>query len=462
MEWLKSINDPETADQIAAATDAEVVRRRFDRSNVPWALFLSAGALLAAVIQTGMSLSRETAPVHWFPIALSHWVVAISAFVILLSLTFARNRVRRPWLPVQVVARNPTAWILGFLLLEFVLLSAFRVPGSDAWQPWAIVYPWALVPLRLHLSRHLFLSLSLLVVTVLNVLLLGADAGALVARLVPAGLSIIVTFAIGAFLSRRLRRQTIREWTHRREQAREQVRMREELRYARELQLSMLPEESPSIAWLDLAGASSPASEVGGDYYDYFVDEGAVTVVCADVAGHGLSSGIVLAALRGGFTLLREMLGNPASVLQRLSDMVAQTSRRRMLATAAVVRFDVEAGRATIASAGHPPVMYCRAGVTRVIELFAPPLGVRLPFRVPSTEIELIAGDVWVLHSDGVYEAANPSGEMYGLDRLAVLISDHAESSAAEIRDLVVQDVVRFREGAAQQDDVTVVVARVL
>src|SRR5207247_11209822 len=101
----------------------------------------------------------------------------------------------------------------------------------------------------------------------------------------PDATPVVVTSAFSLFFgglpSRRTRAQTIQDWTTRRTGAREQVRMRNELQYAREVQLSMLPHSSPAIEWVDVAGTSLPATEVGGDYYDYFVDPDSIVIVCA-------------------------------------------------------------------------------------------------------------------------------------------------------------------------------------
>jgi sigma-B regulation protein RsbU (phosphoserine phosphatase) len=141
--------------------------------------------------------------------------------------------------------------------------------------------------------------------------------------------------------------------------------------------------------------------------------------------------------------------------------MIAQTSRRRMFATAAVVRLERASGRAIIASAAHPPLIVRRSGLVEAVELFAPPLGVRLPHRVPSTEMTFGSGDVFVLHSDGVYESQNPAGESYGLDRIVQVLQNAGKADAEAIRDSILRDVESFRAGRAQQDDMTVVVALV-
>ncbi|HVS33786.1 MAG TPA: PP2C family protein-serine/threonine phosphatase [Thermoanaerobaculia bacterium] len=464
MLWLRKFSDTLTVDQIASLSDGDMVRRRFDTGNIRWVGALSVLALLVALIQMLTSLLGKEMEGHLPPLGVAHFVVAAAgaAFFTQLALAERRRGTWKPQLPVHVMARNLTPWVIAFLLVEFSFLTFFHERNSDAWMVWAMLFPWLLIPVRLDVSRRLALHISLIVVVFISVLVLGTrEPNPLPGY---AGVTFIssITFLIGAMTSRRIRRDTVEEWSERRKHAREQLRMREELQYAREVQLSMLPETSPVIEWVEVAGTSLPATEVGGDYYDYFVEGGAIAVVCGDVAGHGLASAIVLASLRGGFMLLRDSLHDPASVLQRLNDLVAQTSRRRMLATAAVVRLDRAAGRAIIASAGHPPVIVRRSGAIETIELFAPPLGVRLPYRVPSREMTFARGDLFVLHSDGVYESQNAAGEAYGLERLASIVSSLDGASAAAVRDAIIRDIEAFRGGSVQQDDVTVVVARVV
>jgi sigma-B regulation protein RsbU (phosphoserine phosphatase) len=272
-----------------------------------------------------------------------------------------------------------------------------------------------------------------------------------------------MTLGVELFTSRRMRKEVVSDWADRRTHAREQIRMRDELRYARELQLNMLPECAPKLDWVDICSISVPATEVGGDYYDYFVDRDRVALVCGDVAGHGMASGLVLSAIRSGFTLLRDSLTDPAAVLQRLHDLVAETSRRRMLVTVSVVLLDRASRRATIASAGHPPVILRRAsGGVETIDLFAPPLGVRLPVEIPQRRIDIAPGDVFVLHSDGIYETRGADDEVYGMERLTRIVDEHAGETAESLRDAILDDVARFRGKAEQDDDVTVVVCRVM
>jgi hypothetical protein len=464
MERLQSLSDNLTLDEVASLSDAEIVRRRFDMANVRWVGALSVVSLFIAISQLIRALVAAHPSAHQLPIAIAHVVVAFFAAAFFGEMVYWQRRggAWKPRLPIHLIARNLTPWVLAFFVVEFALVTFFRAPNSVPWLTMAIMFPWLVLPIRLEISRRFALHVSLLAVVALNVLILGIGKHKATPEYTTIVLMSAFSLLFGAMFSRRLRDQTLREWTARRAGAREQVRMRNELQYAREIQLSMLPQSSPVLAWVDVAGTSLPATEVGGDYYDYFVDQGSIAIVCADVAGHGLGSGIVLASLRSGFILLRDSLREPAAVLQRLGDLVAQTSRRRMLATAAVIRLDRASRRATIASAGHPPVIVRRSGEVETVELFAPPLGVRLPYRVPSREMAFNSGDVFVLHSDGVYESENAAGEIYGLDRLARVLATLDHAGAAEIRDVILRDLETFRGARLQQDDVTLVVARVV
>jgi hypothetical protein len=444
-----------TLDEIARTTDEMVVRRRFDQRNRFWLqIFLVIFALIAFIHIVSHPRTNTI-----FDVLLGTANLALIAIVFWL----VRNSYRaEPSFAGRWLGKHVTATVVTFTITQYVLLLVYAREGQN-WTGWAFAFPWFVVALRMGIAEHVLLHA-----------VIGGGA-ALMPSLVSSnpfkrgdekgyyiGIAVMNTIALAIELwgAWRLRRQLRNEWDERRTGAREQIRMRDELRYARELQLSMLPECDPALDWADLCAISIPATEVGGDYYDYFVAEDRVAVVCGDVAGHGMASGLVLSALRSGFTLLRDSLADPAAVLRRLHDLVAETSRRRMLVTVTVVLLDRVKQRATIASAGHPPVILRRAdGSVTFIDLFAPPLGVRLPVTIPQRTIDLLPGDVFVLHSDGIYETRNESGEIYGLDRLAAVVQTH-DGSAEELRDTILKDVEQFRGGEMQDDDVTVVVAK--
>jgi serine phosphatase RsbU (regulator of sigma subunit) len=437
-----------TIEDLARTSDDSAVRQRFDRRNRVWLTVLLVLSLFVSLIQALEGVMRK--PVFKVAVGVAGLaLVAVTMFVL--------------WAPSvrHWSRRRISAITIGFVVTRYALLLAYSRDTPD-WVAWATTLPWVMLAFRMATTELVLLHGALATGGVLMIFL-----GKAMPNADKVGLSVVainaVTFGIDWFFSRRMRRQLVGELTERRAHAREQLRMRDELHYARELQMSMLPECAPRLAWADICSVSVPATEVGGDYYDYFVEDDRVALVCGDVAGHGMSAGLVLSALRSGFTLLRDSLHDPAAVLRRLHDLVAQTSRRRMLVTVSVVLIDHKARRATIASAGHPPVLLRRAdGRVESIDLFAPPLGVRLPVEIPQRTLAIASGDTFVLHSDGIYETRSPNGEDYGMERLEEVVRVNGGGSAEELRNAILGDVDSFRGGSEAADDVTVVVCRIL
>lgn len=438
-------------DDIVRTSDDAAVRSYFDARTRVTLRIISLVFLIVAVPYLISALGHANAVK----------AMLATAFMLFAAIIVAAFRKKaRPGL-ARLVTQDVRGVAIGWILAEGTLLFLLNAP-TEGVMAFAGMIPMALIGYRLLPAEHMLLHGTLAAISTAIIATMvdvpGSAANLIIPALVMNGMSLMLAL----FISRRARRNVTERWAERRASAREQIRMRDELQYARELQLSMLPECAPSMAWADLCAVSVPATEVGGDYYDYFVDEERVAVVCGDVAGHGMASGLVLASLRSGFTLLRDSLTDPAGVLRRLHDLVAETSRRRMLVTVSVVLLDHRNRRATIASAGHPPIVVGHAdGTVETVELFAPPLGVRLPVAIPQRTLDLRPGDVFVLHSDGVYETRSEADETYGLERLAQVVRENISLDAEALRDAIVADVERFRGGAAQEDDVTVVVARV-
>jgi serine phosphatase RsbU (regulator of sigma subunit) len=444
-----------TLEEIARTSDEAAVRGRFDARNLTWLKIL---AWIFAVMNFGVAIGM---------FASANVIAALGAVAGLAGAIFviygSRGIVRSSKL--RLVLRHISATVIGFVTLQAVSILCFnifsghgaevRVTLGSGSIAWSILLPLLMLGFRMAPVELILLHSSIFVVTSP---LASTDREA---PLVAAFVINLFALAHELYASHRLRKQVTREFSERRSEVREQLRMRDELHYARELQLSMLPEAAPDLEWIDLAGASQPATEVGGDYFDYFVDGDSVAVVCADVAGHGMASFVFLSALRSGLMLMRSALTDPAGVLLRLRDLVEQTSRRRTLVTVAIALFDRSAAALTVANAGHPPLIRRRGDETEMMELFAPPLGARLPSSIPQRKIGIEQGDIFVMHSDGIYECRNAAGDSFGLERLAAIVEHTATTTAVELRDEILGHVQQFLGGALQSDDVTVVVARV-
>jgi hypothetical protein len=452
-------------EQLAQTTEPQMVQRRFDEQNLVLPYLISWFFALASLILVPASFAAKQQRMAHAGVAILDGVLTLFLIAAMSELRRVRRRESRAVRAyARAVGRNLSAWLVALFAVKFAALVYFALTDNAGWIAWGFIFPITTIGLRLLLRQRTVLHAALL--TIIAVASLTAPASRGKTNRIGVGIAMgcvnLACFATGAVVSRGVKKTAIEEGVQRRDEAREQMRIRDELRFAREVQISMLPEAPPQLGWTDVAGISLPATEVGGDYYDYFVVDGRLAIVCGDVAGHGLASGITLSALRSGFTLLRDQLLDPAHVLERLKEVVTQSSRRRMMVTISVLLLDHETHLATIASAGHPPLLHVR-GVTRetqLIELFAPPLGARLGGSVPQRVVPFASGDTFVLHSDGIYETVNASGDEYGLDRLA-RVTAACDGSAEEVRDAILRDVDSFRGSEPQEDDVTLVVVRI-
>jgi serine phosphatase RsbU (regulator of sigma subunit) len=436
--------------------ETEAVRRRFDvrnrRALSPVLLFV--GFLFFADLMSSLDKGGAGA----VPAALG-LALCLGWLFLLRHLPPAARRFRVAWLD----ARAP--WVIAHFgaILRGGFLLLYLLAGLWAWaidQNAAFVFLFTFLLFAFRLPPAELLALHGVVVLGVVPFAWRAEADVLAPMLIGLVLATGAIATIGVYRARAFRRQFLAEWERRVAEERERTRVRQELALAREVQLSMLPEAVPSLPWLDVAAACLPAAEVGGDYYDFFpaADGESLAVVVADVAGHGLASGLVLATVRSGLSLLMDVPEAPQVALPRL-DRLVRGSRRRMLVTLALLRFDRRQGRVTVTTAGHPPILVRRAGGA-VEELCtpAPPLGTHLAHAPRPVVVPFAPGDAFLLFTDGLTEAEDASGTPYGQERLAALLAEHRDGgSAAELCADVLADLYRHRGEAPQEDDLTLV-----
>lgn len=238
-----------------------------------------------------------------------------------------------------------------------------------------------------------------------------------------------------------------------------------ELRLARTIQQSLLPQKAPHVDGLDVAGRCVAAASVGGDYYDHIVaDGGTLGVVVADVSGHDLAAALVQSAART--TIRAHVLagGGPAAVLDGANRaLFDDLSRADMYLTAWIAVVDGRTGRVAFADAGHPPALVLRAATGEVAEIAAGgvPIGVLPDGSYAQDEITLVPGDVLVVYTDGVTEARAPAdGTEYGIPRLADVLRRSAALDAGGIADAILEDVAVWDGHASAPDDRSLVVVK--
>jgi sigma-B regulation protein RsbU (phosphoserine phosphatase) len=245
----------------------------------------------------------------------------------------------------------------------------------------------------------------------------------------------------------------------------ETIRMKKELDYAREIQLSMLPESTKIIGDLQIAATSIPASEVGGDYYDYFnINDDLTGIFICDVSGHGVASALLLSGLRSCMHLILEDTSNPKEVFIKLNRMVRRTQNRKMFVTAVFAVIDTKNNKCTLFNAGHLPP-YKISGESH--ELFKVKrhgitLGAVDNF-ISDEEDNLVTfdfkkGDKLLLYTDGIIEAMDNVKNEYGFARLEDFLYQNTESSPSDLLDGLIKDVNKFSDGAEQVDDISILV----
>jgi serine phosphatase RsbU (regulator of sigma subunit) len=265
----------------------------------------------------------------------------------------------------------------------------------------------------------------------------------------------------------------------------ERRRMSQELDIARRIQQSLLPQSEPEIVGLDVAGICLTYAEVGGDYYDYLpLSGGRLAIAIGDVFGHGVSSGLLAAAVQGCLRNQASIDPDAGKVLAAVDRVVRSSGGQLMTLCYAV--FEVlpsplpswegagvgrrgaggEVAIATIASAGHwPPYHYvARTGAVEEVYLsteIAPALGTFPTDVYPDYQISMEQGDILAFYSDGIPEAANPDEEMYGEERFRDALRRHAGGTAQQIRDAILDEVSRFRGEAPQDDDIALVIVKI-
>ena len=252
----------------------------------------------------------------------------------------------------------------------------------------------------------------------------------------------------------------------REEAARREVeRYQSELGLARHIQQGLLPSGPPAIAGFEVAGWNRPADETGGDYFDYVpIPGGRWVVVVADATGHGIAPALIMSACRA---YLRASLAAVSlnEALTATSAQLLEDLPRGKFVTLAAVRCSPGSGELEILSAGHGPMLVYRASENAVSELkpHGIPLGMLPGYPFAKSEmIELAAGDMLVLLTDGFWEWEGADGEQFGEERLKAALVAAAGHPAADVISLLTAAVESFARGAHQGDDLTAVVLRKL
>ncbi|QXE91769.1 SpoIIE family protein phosphatase [Geomonas subterranea] len=239
--------------------------------------------------------------------------------------------------------------------------------------------------------------------------------------------------------------------------------MRKEMEIARQIQLSLLPAAPPLLTGIDCAGRCVPASHIGGDYYDILLHGERLDLVIADVSGHSVGAALIMVETRSVLRAQMPALDGPAQVVAALNEILHDDlSRAELFITMSYLSYHRTSGKLSYSNAGHPPPLLYRPGEERFFQLDAEGLilGVqrRVAFDEPVMQVE--KGDLLLLYTDGITEAQNHAGELFGVQRLkGVLAREHRKPSAAII-DAVLDALRAFAGSASFEDDISMLLLK--
>ncbi|MDE0327005.1 MAG: SpoIIE family protein phosphatase [Candidatus Poribacteria bacterium] len=272
----------------------------------------------------------------------------------------------------------------------------------------------------------------------------------------------VVLSLIGRLVVNRRHTVQLRNEMREREEA-EVQRIRDELNEAQNIQMGLLPTEAPDTKGFDVAGMSVPATQVGGDFYDYLtVANGQTAIAVADAAGKGLRGAMNAVLTNGMLYEVSRFKSEADIILTDLNRGLAPRMYGPSFIALNLAILDEDKKQIDYANGGQPYPVLKRGTNVFEIDNSDLPLGSMKRVEYESITFDLKEGDVLIFHSDGLIEALNTDEEMYGTERLKELVSKISDSyTAAEVIQSIVSDVQGFVGDAEQYDDMTIVVIKV-
>src|SRR5215211_846845 len=242
----------------------------------------------------------------------------------------------------------------------------------------------------------------------------------------------------------------------------ERERIEQELRVARTIQQASLPKEVPQPEGWQLSPFYQPAREVGGDFYDFFaLEEGRVGVVVGDATGKGMPAALVAEATSNMLRAVAQALGSssPGEVLSRVNETLLARIPPNMFVTCFYAILNPEKCTLSYANAGHDLPYLRRSDAAEELRARGMPLGLMPGMEYEEKETLLEAGEAALFYSDGLVEAHDPKGEMFGFPKLRALVAEHGEKGS--LGNLLLEELYSFvGEGWEQEDDITLLTLR--
>jgi sigma-B regulation protein RsbU (phosphoserine phosphatase) len=241
----------------------------------------------------------------------------------------------------------------------------------------------------------------------------------------------------------------------------ERERVNAELQMATRIQNAMLPNRFPAFPdrpEFDLYACMTPAKEVGGDFYDFFlVDDDHLALVIADVSDKGVPAALFMMSAKIIINYRAHMGGTPSEILTAANAQLLVNNESKMFVTVWLGILELSTGRLCCANAGHEyPILRGQDGTYRIFkDMHGMMVGAMKIAKYHDYELQLAPGDAVFVYTDGAPEANNAAGEFYGMDRLEAALNRIGDAGPREILEGVRDDIAAFSDGANQFDDLT-------
>jgi serine phosphatase RsbU (regulator of sigma subunit) len=236
----------------------------------------------------------------------------------------------------------------------------------------------------------------------------------------------------------------------------------QELRVARNIQQALLPKDMPLLDGWQITPYYQPAKEVGGDFYDFFeLEDSRIGVAVGDATGKGMPAALAGSATSSMLRAVAQALGSssPGEVLARVNETLVARIPPNMFVTCFYCILDPKSASVSYANAGHDlPYLY-RNGEAEELRARGMPLGLMPAMGYEQKEVVLERGDSALFYTDGLVEAHDPKGEMFGFPRLQALVAEHAEGEP--LGEVLMEELYTFvGDGWEQEDDITLLTLR--
>ncbi|MEM6706277.1 MAG: PP2C family protein-serine/threonine phosphatase [Acidobacteriota bacterium] len=240
----------------------------------------------------------------------------------------------------------------------------------------------------------------------------------------------------------------------------DQVRFRDELEIARQLQRDLLPAQDPAIDGYTVSHVYRTAKAVGGDYYDFHrLEDGRWAIMVGDASGHGMAAGLLMAIANATLKLAMDIDPRPVPVLEMLNRALYRTGDARAFMTLFYGVLDVRTGDLDYAIAAHPfPILRRSNGDLVELGTGALPLGLRPELKLEKHHVKMDVEDLIVIYSDGLPEAVNPDERSFGYDKLMKILRVGGQSYP--VRERILFALEQHMQGSELQDDFSLVVLK--